>query len=202
MRSLLSFLVPLTLVACSGSDSGGSGGSGGSDGSSNPPSTKILEIEHYRDTCVGEGRFLCLLTREEGQADFQFHYGDITGFAPEWGHRYTIEIEEKTIPNPPADGSSIELVLVRIVSDEVVPASTTFVVHVDGSADELGYGSDLTFDASGGGKLRDQVPFTCGTQAACDAAAQVEIDKKQADVTFGYSDPVGLPLVLLEVMPK
>jgi heat shock protein HslJ len=43
-------------------------------------------------------------------------YGGIKGFTHEVGYNYTLQITEKKIANPPADGSSIERKLVKVLS--------------------------------------------------------------------------------------
>lgn len=181
------FLVSaLLLTAC--------GGSGGAVAST-------LEVDHYREPCVGEARFLCMRAKEKGEADFTFMYDAIKGFEPTWGHTYVLEIEETSVPNPPADGSSVEYSLKSVVSDTPVNPATTFVVQVDGSFDDKGYNPDLTLDGSAGGTLLGSATFTCSDAAVCDAANQVEMGGTIADLTFGYPDPPGLPLVLQKVEP-
>jgi hypothetical protein len=179
------FLLMISLAAC-----GGSGGSGSSGG----PALVTMEIDHHRAPCTGEGRFLCLRARDKGEADFTFMYGGITGFEHQWGHTYVLEVEETPVPDPPADGSSIERSLKSVVSDTPVTPGTTFVVKVEGS--------DLALNGSAGGTLLSSAPFTCADAAVCDAANQVVMGGTTADLTFGYPDPVGLPLVLQKVEPN
>ncbi len=188
------FLVSaLSLAGC-----GGSGGSSSSGGAV----TSTIEVDHYRVPCVGEARFLCMRAKEKGEADFTLMYGSIKGFDPMWGHAYVLEIEETAVEDPPADGSSVEYSLKSVVSDTAVAPGTTFVVLVDGSSDDKGYNPDLTLDGSAGGTLLGSAAFTCSDATVCDAANQVEMGGKMADLTFGYPDPPGLPLVLQKVEPR
>ena len=178
MRTLF-LLFPILLTACT---------------------SETIEVDHYRVPCTGEARFLCMRTREKGQKEYNLEYDSIADFNPEWGHRYTLEIDVSS-QIAPADGSSIRKELSSVVSDELVPASTTFDVTIDGKAEIFGFSPDLTFDMNGGGMLRGDVPFKCKNQAACDTAAQTQMNGNNANVTFGYQDPTALPLVLIDAVP-
>jgi hypothetical protein len=163
--------------------------------------TMVLEIDHYRPLCFGVGRQMCMRVREAGQESYGLFYDGISGLSPEWGYRYTVEVSVTEVPDPPEDGSSVRHSLMSVISKEPVPPDTTFTVDVDG-ASAVNYGiADLVFDGDTEGRLLGVVPFTCASAAVCDAAEQVQDNGEKAELTFGYPDPVALPLVLLAVEP-
>ena len=100
-----------------------------------PNSTEIVDmrINHFRQTAVGEGRYLVYLVQEEdeiGNNDWNYLYEEIQGFDYELGYIYTITVRKINIENPPADGSSVKYVLVSVRSKEEVPDGETFDVYL------------------------------------------------------------------------
>jgi hypothetical protein len=156
-----------------------------------------MEVNHFRAPCTGLDRQLCMQTREQGEADFGYFYDGIAGFNHRWGHTYTLEVEVTEVDDPPEDGSSLQYTLKSVVSDAPVAASTTFAMALEIM--------DLSLDGGLAGTLMSMTsatPFTCESQAVCDAVLQVNEAGQAADATFGYPDPVGLPLVLKSVAPR
>ena len=75
--------------------------------------------------------FQCLHVREvtyddkglkTGTGDWQFLYDDIEGYTHQPGVRNVLRLKRYTVPNPPADGSSIAYVLDMVVESENVGA--------------------------------------------------------------------------------
>lgn len=79
---------------------------------------KLLYVADSRVDCVGEGQFQCMLVKERPEDEWQYFYGSILGFDYEEGYEYLIEVSVKKIDNPPADGSSKEISLVKVWSKE------------------------------------------------------------------------------------
>ncbi|GAB3982001.1 hypothetical protein GCM10028806_52820 [Spirosoma terrae] len=77
------------------------------------PETGQMQIGAYRKDCTGVGPMKCLLVKEEGSADWHYFYSEIEGFTHEEGYEYTIQVRKETVPDPPADGSSIRYILVK-----------------------------------------------------------------------------------------
>jgi Domain of unknown function (DUF4377) len=63
----------------------------------------------------------CLQVRSDAADAWEPLYFGIVGFTHEEGFEYELRVAEFTIRNPPADGSSRELRLVRIVKRVQVP---------------------------------------------------------------------------------
>jgi hypothetical protein len=80
-----------------------------------------LEVSEQRVPCVGEGRQECLQVREQSGAAWQLFYGSIEGFAYEPGFRYVLQVAERPVPHPPADGSSLAYRLLRVISRTPAP---------------------------------------------------------------------------------
>lgn len=79
---------------------------------------KILTIDAQQVDCVAEGPRTCLRVKEDKSPRWSLWYTPINGFEYERGHNYVIEVSSKEVENPPADGSSIEYTLVRIISKD------------------------------------------------------------------------------------
>lgn len=72
--------------------------------------------------CVGVGPQQCLLVREQPGDDWSYFYETITGFTYEPGYTYTLLVERRRVDNPPADGSSFQYSLLRILAKEAAPS--------------------------------------------------------------------------------
>lgn len=80
----------------------------------------LLYVAPYTRECVGVGVMQCMLVKENPADEWQFFYGGIDGFAYEPGYDYTLFIGWREVENPPADGSSRDYWLIRLV--EKTPA--------------------------------------------------------------------------------
>lgn len=94
--------------------------------SKTPEKTETMTIQHYKVPCQGESVQLCYLVKTQGQTDWEYWYDEIQGFDYEWGYVYTLEVNKTTIDNPPQDGSSIAIRLVKVLKKEAVTSSTSF----------------------------------------------------------------------------
>jgi hypothetical protein len=79
-----------------------------------------LYVEAFTVDCMGIAPQKCLLVREDPADSWEYHYDGITGFTYEPGYRYTLEVEIRKIRNPPADASSLEYRLVRVIDKVAV----------------------------------------------------------------------------------
>lgn len=94
--------------------------------SKTPEKTETMTVQHYKVPCQGESIQLCYLVKTQGQADWEYGYDEIQGLEYEWGYVYTLEVSKTTIDNPPQDGSSNAIKLIKVVNKEAVAASTSF----------------------------------------------------------------------------
>lgn len=132
--------------------------------------TTTLEFKHYRTTATAldNGLFPVVKRGEEG-SDFGVFYGGLSGFQPELGFNYTIEVNEFFIDEPLADASSVEYDFVRLI--EKVPGPTTeefdlrLTIQFGDQQDSF-----LTMDGNGDFKLLDVIPIVCNSQ--CDELTQ------------------------------
>ena len=93
---------------------------GGCTGSTEPRDRLLLlEVAPARVACVGIAPMECLQVREIGggaERPFAPTFIPIVGFNYEPGYRYVIRVVQRTVPNPPADGSSIVYRLITVVA--------------------------------------------------------------------------------------
>ncbi len=84
-------------------------------------SVTMMRVNSYTVDCVGEMEGKCLLVQEGeaiGTDDWvYFYYEDsIIGFEYEPGYIYLLAVRKIPVENPPADASSFEYELIRIIS--------------------------------------------------------------------------------------
>lgn len=101
--------------------------------SKTPEKTVTMTIQHYKVPCQGESVQLCYLVKMQGQADWEYCYDEIQGFEYEWGYVYTLEVNKTTIDNPPQDGSSIAIQLVKVLKKEAVAGSFELPLSMEGT---------------------------------------------------------------------
>jgi hypothetical protein len=77
---------------------------------------ETMFVASYTRECVGEVVQQCMLVKERPADEWQNFYGGINGFTYEPGYDYELVIGWREIENPPADGSSREYWLIRMVS--------------------------------------------------------------------------------------
>lgn len=146
---------------------------------------RVMTIEHYLVPCQGVGPRLCMLTGEPGSAEQSFFYSGIDGFQFEWGHRYELRVEVTEVPDPPADGSSLDYSLIELVRDETVDERFELRLDKDFLASE---------PSTGGFSLVGQRDIQCAQTAVCDAitAALVAQEAILVELSHGAteSDPL------------
>lgn len=63
----------------------------------------------------------CMLVKEEGADTYtNLVFGGISGFTYEAGHEYVLQVEKKTLANPPADSGNVKYRLLEILEDKPV----------------------------------------------------------------------------------
>ncbi len=74
-----------------------------------------LSVAPNRMPCVGVVPTTCLVVRRLPDSRDEYFYDTIGGFTFEPGYRQVIKVRVYRIPDPPADGSSLAYVLVRVL---------------------------------------------------------------------------------------
>lgn len=138
-----------------------------------PEKTETMTIQHYKVPCQGESVKLCYLVKTQGQADWEYFYDEIQGFDYEWGYVYTLEVNKTTIDNPPQDGSSIAIQLVKVLKKEAVAGSFELPLNMDGTV--------LLENSSGDWTYFQQIPVLVSE------ALTTKLDKAQTGV-FQHGD--------------
>lgn len=77
---------------------------------------KTFIVASKKVDCQGEGVQKCYLIKEKETQNWQFFYSNIIGFNYVEGFEYELVISEKEISNPPQDASSIEYILLKVIS--------------------------------------------------------------------------------------
>ena len=130
-RSLGPLLIAMFLVLLLAACGGGSG------------VEKNILVAPTMVECQGEGPQMCLLIKEDAEDDWQLWYQPIEGFDYQEGFLYELTVEEKTVDDPPAGGSSLNLVLAEEVSREPVAIRTVYIgperVECQGEGPQLCY---------------------------------------------------------------
>jgi hypothetical protein len=82
---------------------------------------RTLWIAPTTQKCVGEIEKECMLVkRSKSQKKWDLFYDNIQGFTYKKGYQYQLEITETKVDNPPADASSIQYKLVKIIARKKV----------------------------------------------------------------------------------
>ena len=75
-----------------------------------------FDVAAARVPCVAVGPRECLYVRVRPDPSWQLFYDPIEGFAHEPGYEYVLLVARRTVPDPPADGSSAAYRLLGVVS--------------------------------------------------------------------------------------
>ena len=120
---------------------------------------RTFEVAPAKVACVSWFPTECLRVRTPPDTGWRLFYDPIEGFAYEAGYRYVIQVAERPVPNPPADGSSLAYRLVRVVSRtaaEGCPGGATCVAGVvrryvvEGGVWAVRGGDGVRYDPIGG----------------------------------------------------
>ena len=138
------------------------------------PDMVDMRVNHFRQTAVGEGRYLVYLVQEEdeiGNTSWNYFYDEIEGFDYEQGYVYDIKARKFNIDNPPADGSSLKYVLVSVISKEEVPVDETFDINLKS------YGENFVTQSENDLLLLNKYKIECSSMCETLAADLLERDK-------------------------
>ena len=77
---------------------------------------KTIIIASKKADCIGVAPQKCLLVKENQEQNWHYFYDSIAGFTFEEGFEYELLVLEREIKNPPQDASSIETILIKVIS--------------------------------------------------------------------------------------
>lgn len=146
-------------------------------------------IGPYRDPCHGSFPQLCYRLATATSTQVSWMYDGVEGFDYQWGHGYELAVHTVRVPDPPQDGSSIRIILDRIVSDTPVAPGSHFTVqpwpeHIRGTA-----GTDLSLAGE---------PMTCSGDA-CDALDAARRGTERFELELSFPAVEGGPLIVEDV---
>ncbi len=78
--------------------------------------TETFIVASREGDCVGVAPQKCLLIKKDGHSDWEFFYGPIKGFDYREGYEYVIRVRKDILDDAPADRSSFEYTLVKVIS--------------------------------------------------------------------------------------
>jgi hypothetical protein len=169
LKHLAVCLLALSLVGCAGG-------------------IQTWTVDPNMQPCWGMAPAMCLgYTLDDGTHDSML--GRPSGFDFQWGVVQTIEVLVTPVPNPPADGSSIDYDLVSVIESEEVADGTTFSLNLD--LDHLSAGSPGQFSLLG---TTVNAPDADVEQAIHDGLDAGE----PMTVTFEYGDANSLVAISVE----
>ena len=81
------------------------------------PRTDVLtlDVAAARVACQGAFSQECYSVRQPSTTNWTLFYDTIEGFDYQSGFEYTIRVERRSVPNPPADGSSFSYRLLAVL---------------------------------------------------------------------------------------
>lgn len=154
----------------------------------NSPEKIDLYINHYQQTAVGEGLHLVYLVAEGKDIEaghWTRWYGKISGFTYKPGYIYHLKVEKETVENPPADGSSIQYSLDKIISKNKISNNAQFSIKLKptGYADQTSF---VTGSENTGFKLLDTIDIACDN--LCGELSQKLQNEEQVIGIFEHAD--------------
>lgn len=160
--------------------------------------TTTLEFKHYKTTgrAIDNGLFPVVRRSEEG-SNFRVFSEGVSGFQPELGFNYTIEVNEFFIDEPLADASSVAYDFVRLIEKVPGPTSEEFDLRL---IFQFGDQQDsfLTMDGNGDFKLLDDIPIVCNSQ--CDELTQTIEDQDILVGTFTRNEDNSYVLISTSIL--
>lgn len=75
--------------------------------------------------CAGVGPQKCMMIKESADSDWTYFYGNIKGFEFKSGYEYELQIKITERDNVPADASSLEYQLIKIISKQKIQSDNT-----------------------------------------------------------------------------
>ena len=126
--------------------------------------------------------FVNPLTVNAYKADGQWvSAGMVEGFAPAFGTAYEIRVVESEVSDPPADGSSIRIELIEIISSEADAVGTLY------SYSDVELIGNPFYLSNSGAYMFYQYAFECAETVDCDALVDMGDSGGLVDVEFEYT---------------
>lgn len=161
--------------------------------------TTNMRVNHFQQTAIGEGQTLVNLVQEGsdiGTEKWDYFYSNIEGFEYELGYVYDLIVEKQTIKNPPADGSSINYILIEIISKERIEDSVSFEVFLK-STKRSDSPSFVTGNKESGFKILNTIEIDCSD--LCDQMFQMLETENELLGLFNHTDSGAIKLIELKI---
>lgn len=153
----------------------------------------VMRINHFKQTGFGVGPTLVMLVQQGdaiGTENWNYFYDEIKGFDYEPGFIYELKVRKKKIKNPPADASSVEYILVKVISQDAVDPAEEFDIRLkwDGT-------SFLGSDGNNAFSLLNEYNINC--QNLCGELASSVQGPNDVTGTFVHDTDGSLKLIAL-----
>ena len=136
------------------------------------------EVAPYKRQCMGLFPTLCIQVRGLGDDAFGNRFSRPDGFSFEWGVRSVIDVEIRTIENPPADGSSLEVTLRSVLAESLVEPGFQFTIRVPTDPGLVEVGPDVW-------RVFHEDPLLmCGAPVDCEAFRQDVLAHPGLEITL------------------
>lgn len=146
-----------------------------------PGNSRIIEVASYQQPCPNPAAGMCRLERAAGTLGWELRNDTITGFYPEWGKSYRLEVQ---------DGwSSRELVSILDAWEDAVGTryNVNYLTLIDGSFSGWSNSNYRFFDQ----------PFVCNGQINCQALVNMSGSYGVVSLQFRYTGNSFVPLELI-----
>ncbi len=104
--------------------------------------TEQWTVAPERVDCQGEAAMRCMRVKRGEGAEWTLFYDAIVGLEAEEGVEYVVDVQITEVANPPADGSSQRVELVRVVSQRTVQAAAGCLSSDDCEDGEMCFGPE------------------------------------------------------------
>jgi heat shock protein HslJ len=89
------------------------------------PKTQVMYVKENTVPCTGVAPMECLQVKTENESEWSNLYTSIKGFNYVPGYEYKLLVAVSTVSNPPADGSSINYTLKKVLQKKKVAMTNT-----------------------------------------------------------------------------
>ncbi|MEC9466154.1 MAG: DUF4377 domain-containing protein [Myxococcota bacterium] len=144
----------------------------------------------------------CLAAKVDGSSNYQTVHFGILGFDHQWGTASKLRVERVKLDDPPADGSSIELHLLEVVSTTPAEEGLAFSWVLN----PAWYFNDFLtphvhLGEDGQWQTMDGHPFTCASQDVCSTLERslVLSPESPESITLHFQFQAGGSLSLMSV---
>ncbi len=149
---------------------------------------ELIQVADFMQPCFADGVVLCLRTRGEGESDWTNLEGPISGFLPEWGTRFLLDVAVDELVDPETGESSVQYSLLEVLEEEPQDPGTVFSLTLH---------SDYL---QGGARLVGGREFDCELHSLCSDLDEALAAGPRFEAWFEHPEDSGEPIVLTFIL--